>query len=358
MGPPNPRCPVDDDIRQLLDDPALRGEPLLEAISNLGSRHSVEPFRAVLSLSVPLDRPESGARDTVAAIGRHREAMEALLGRDPGFTVAALDLLHELDRTLRDPVFREDGSSEEALRLETRRAERSGRSLAVAVLTPEVPGGPAAGAPESGFVALRDGVRDLDDVTVDPAGDFVVLMPCTGGREGLRAAERFRRTLLAATGSGFCAGVAAAAGRSARASVLLSLARETARESRRTGAGIALHRPDRRSHPRVRLGGGLSARLRCEGIESEIDVEDLSLGGALLATPRRVNPGSEVILALRGTGARPAGFLIPSRVLRVLDGPTPGQAPWWAAVGFGRPARLRIAALFAGLQGPGPGEGA
>jgi hypothetical protein len=119
---------------------------------------------------------------------------------------------------------------------------------------------------------------------------------------------------------------------------------------------MALHRPERRAHARRAIGGGLSARLRTAGVESEIGVEDLSLGGALLTTPRRIDPGSEVVLALRGSDMRPAGFLIPSRVLRVLDGPTPGQAPWRAAVGFGPEARLRVAALLAGLQAPRAGE--
>ena len=366
MGPPNPRRPVLDDIRQFLGDPALRGGPLLEAISDLGSRHSVDTFRAVLSCSVPIDCPEHEARERVAAIERHRGAMEALLGRDPGFTVAAFDLMHEMDRTLRDPVFRDDsfdplpadpkagaarGHFELSLRQETRRAERSGRPLAVAVLSPQEAGDPAAHA-APGFEALRDSARDIDTVLKDEAGDFLVLMPCTGGREGLRAADRFRRCLGLATGTLYCAGVAAAAGRAGEAHVLARQARQALRQARQSGAGAALHRAERRSHPRVRVGAAFGARLRHEGVESEIGVEDLSLGGALFATPRRVDPGREVVLTLRRPGARPAGFLIPSRVLRVLDGPNPGHPPWKAAVGFGREARLRVAALLAVLHDP------
>lgn len=371
MGPPNPRRPVEDDIREVLGDKDLRGDLLIEALSTLGSRHSVEPFRAALGCSVPLDRPEPEARDTVAAIERHRGAIEALLGRDPGFTVAALDLLHEMDRTLRDPVFREEGPPaespgnggpgapgllEEALHLETHRAERSGRPLAVAILSREDSGGRVARDTGAGIAVLRDSARDIDVIAEDPAGDIVILLPCTGGREGLRAADRFRRSLLAATGGDYRAGVAAASGRAAHGHALLRLARQALQEARRTGSGTALHRPERRSHERILVGLGLSARLRCGEFELEVGVEDLSLGGALLATPRRVDPGCEVVLALRGSGARPAGFLIPSRVLRVLDGPAPGQAPWRAAVGFGKEARLRVAALLSGLGQPGTGE--
>ena len=371
MGPPNPRRPVQEDIRQVLGDPALRGEPLIEAIAVLGSRHSVEPFRTVLSCSVSLDCPEAEARDAVAEIERHRAAVEALLGRDPGFTVAAFDLLHEKDRTFRDPVFRQadadpatapqaggpgaDERLEDALRRETRRAERSGLPLAVAVLSPAAPGA-AAGAGGRAFAALRDSARDVDVVIAHPARDFIVLLPCTGGREGSRAADRFRRCLRAATDADFCAGVASAIGRAADARILLRQARQVLPEARGGGAGVALHRAERRAHPRLRVGGGLSARLRWEGLESDIGVEDLSLGGALLATPQRVDPGGDVVLALRASGARPAGYLIPSRVLRVVDGPVPGRSPWRAAIGFRREARLRVAALLAGLQGPSRGE--
>jgi hypothetical protein len=367
VGPRDLRRAVRDDIREVLGDEALRGDRLLEAIAVLGPRHSVEPFRSTLGYTVSLDSPEPEARATVAAIERHREAIEALLRRDPGFIVAAFDLLHEMERTLRDPVFRDEEPVpagnlraperfEEARDLESRRAERTGRSMAVVVLSPDRPGGLSGPAQGAGLAALRDGLREVDLLMESPLEDFVVLLPCTGGREGLRAADRFRRRLRDATGVSFRAGVAASPGRSADAELLTRLAWRAMQEARRTDAGIVRHRPERRAHARRGTGGGLSARLRNAGVESEIGVEDLSLGGALLTTPRRVDPGSEVILALRGSGIRPAGYLIPSRVLRVLDGPTPGQAPWRAAVGFHPEARLRVAALLAGLEAPRVGE--
>ncbi len=372
MGPRDLRRAVRDNIREVLSDEALRGDRLLEAIAGLGSRYSVEPFRSILGYTVSLDSPEPEARATVAAIEHHRVAIEALLGRDPGFIVAACDLLHERERTLRDPVFRDEEPFpvepvlagnvrapepfEEARDLESRRAGRCGRSMAVVVLSPDIPGGLSGPARGAGLAALRDGLREVDLLMGSPLQDFVVLLPCTGGREGLRAADRFRRRLRDATGVSFRAGVAASPGRSADAELLTRLARQAMQEARRTDAGIVQYRPERRAHARRGTGGGLSARLRNDGVESEIGVEDLSLGGALLVTPCRVDPGSEVVLALRSSGIRPAGYLIPSRVLRVLDGPTPGQAPWRAAVGFHPEARLRIAAILAGLETPRVGE--
>src|SRR5215813_13895946 len=84
------------------------------------------------------------------------------------------------------------------------------------------------------------------------------------------------------------------------------------------------------------------------GIESEILVEDLSLGGALLALQAPLLADGEVMLALRGRGPRPQGVLLPSRVVRVAEGPAPGRTPFRAAVHFRPEARLRVAALLAG----------
>jgi PilZ domain-containing protein len=356
---PDPKDALQDEIRKVLNENVVRGDRLIETIALLGPRHGADPFRAALSLVLPMEFNGAEARDTLACIERHRVEIEALLGRDPGFAVAAFDLLYEKERTLRDPVFRDERASpgprarppdllEDVLRRETRRSERSGRSLAVVVLSPDHP--MATGTAEAGLAALCDSARDVDSVAVAKSGDYVVVLPCTGGREGLRAADRLRRALLASTGMAFSAGVAAASGRTTDAHVLTSFAREALRDARGSGSGTALHRLERRAHSRILLGTAVPARLRNAGEESEIVVEDLSLGGALLSTPHRVTPGGDVILALRGPYALPAGFLLPSRVLRAQDGPTPGRAPFRAAVGFSPDARLRVAALLAGLR--------
>jgi len=357
-----------DDIRHILEDGALRGDPLVEAIAALGSRHAVEPFRVLLSLYPGIDVPESEARDRVERIEGHRAGLEGLLGRDPGFTVAAFDLLYEKERTLRDPVFREgrperatDASprpprpgpdaAAECLRLEARRAGRSRRPLTVIVLSADEPEAVPAGARENALTALRDGARDVDSVVLERGGDFVSVLPCTGGREGLRAADRLRRALRASTSCSYSAGVAAAPGAWADGAVLERQARQALCVARATGTGASLHRPERRAHARLPLGSAVPARLRSEGSESDVLVEDLSLGGALLRAEHRVSPGGEVVLALRGPSARPTGFVLPSRVLRSQDGPDPGRAPYRAAIGFSEEARMRVAALLAGLRG-------
>ena len=222
MGPRDLRRAVQDDIREVLGDPAARGDRLAESIAALGARHSLEAFRAVLSVSADIDCAEPQAREIVLAIDGRRRLLADLLGRDPGFAVASCDLLHEAGGRLREPVFRQEGSVppepegpgdgvaaptlQEAQRLETRRAERSGRPLAVVVLSADLPGGLSTEAFGPALAALRASARDVDYLAGAPPGDLIVLLPCTGGREGLRAAERFRATLVKATGCGWRAG--------------------------------------------------------------------------------------------------------------------------------------------------------
>ncbi len=365
-GPVDPldlRRTVQDDIRKVLGDPAARGDRLAEAIESLAARHPIEPFRAVLCCAAALDRPEDEAASLVLAIDGHRSDLEGLMGRDPGFAVAACDLLHEVDRTLREPVFRSGAVAagcasgaaglplEEALRREARRAGRSGRPLSVVALSPDGRLDAAVETLEAARLGLCGSARDVDFVGSLPPHDFIVLLPCTGGRQGLLAAGRFRRSLLATTGASWSAGVASRSGPIDHAELTTS-AQEALQTARGTGAGQLLHRQERRAHPRTTVGPSLPARLRLDGVESPVVLEDLSLGGALLGVHQRIDPGADVILALRQGAARPVSVAIPSRVLRVADGPVPGRAPWKAAVAFPGDAGLRVAGVLSGI-GPG-----
>ncbi len=367
MGPRDPRRTVQDDIREVLADPAARGDRLIEAIAAIGSRHSVEPFRLALGSTVSLERTEPQARDAIVAIDERRGLLESLLGRDPGFVVAGCDLLQESEPALRATVFRQeverapgretpaDGtvSLREAQRLETRRSERSGRPLAVVVLSPDPTETLAPEAFATALAALRGGARDADHVAGGPPLELIALLPCTGGREGQRAAERFLGTVGWTTVRVVRAEVPAAGGGAAAARVLEEGASSSFQQSRRDGTAVALHRAERRRHPRTSVGGTIAARLRRDGVESDVVVEDLSLGGALLGLERRPEPGTDIVLALRPPTARPAALVVPGRILRVSDGPSPGVAPWRAAVVFAPEARLRVAGILACLELPG-----
>jgi hypothetical protein len=367
VDPRDLRRTVQDDIRKVLADPASRGDRLVEALAGLASRHPIEPFRAVLACAATLECPEDEAGPLVLAIDRHRSGLQELMGRDPGFSVAACDLLHEVDRTMREPVFRSGAPPlwtspeefatplEESLRQESRRAQRSGLPVAVVVLALD---GDAPGAVDrrSARRGLCYSARDIDIVGILSPDLFVVLLPCTGGRQGLLAAGRFRRALLAATGAAWSAGVASETGQAADAVELIRKAREALATGRREGSGQALHRQERRAHSRTVVSVPVEARLRRDGVDWAIVLEDLSLGGALFTVQQRIDPGCEVILALRQGAVRPVATAIPSRVLRVADGPVAGQAPWKAAVSFGAEARLRIAGVLAEIDPRAPGE--
>jgi hypothetical protein len=366
VDPRDLRRTVQDDIRKVLEDPAARGDRLVEALAGLATRHPIEPFRAVLACVATLECSEDEAGPLVLAIDRHRSGLEELMGRDPGFSVAACDLLHDVDRTMREPVYRSGAPAvrtspdefaaplEESLRQESRRAQRSGRPVAVVVLAPDGDAPGAAGDRQAARRGLCDGARDIDVVGSLSPDAFLVLLPCTGGRQGLLAAGRFRRSLFAATGAAWSAGAASGSGPAADAVDLTRKAREALATARREGSGQALHRQERRAHSRTVVSVPVEARLRRDGVDWAIVLEDLSLGGALFTVHQRIDPGSEVILALRQGVVRPVATAIPSRVLRVADGPVAGRAPWKAAVSFGAEARLGIAAVLAEIDPRAP----
>src|SRR2546422_7601422 len=53
-------------------------------------------------------------------------------------------------------------------------------------------------------------------------------------------------------------------------------AKRSVEEARRAGTGAALHRPERRRHPRSSVGPAIAARLRRDGGESERSEEHTS----------------------------------------------------------------------------------
>lgn len=359
---------VEEKIRSVLADPSLRGARLAEAIHGLGARPHDEPFRLALRTVLPLDLSEDQARATLDAIEAHRAGLEANLGRDPGFSVAALDYLQDQEGTLRDPLFNQappegpaaarraaipnEASIEEIVGLELKRAERFARPAALVLLAPD-------GAPQEGeramlaaAAALRDGARDTDQVARLASAGFAVILPCTAREAALLAARRLRGALLRPTGVTWSAGVAAAPGDGRTATALERCARVALEAARvRGGDRAEAHHAERREHPR-RAASGLAGRLRREGTETAAAIEDLSLGGALIRTAERLEPGSECTLVLRETTARPREISAPLRVVRAAESPrTAGGAGWVAAVVFLSDAagRVRLAGLLADL---------
>jgi PilZ domain-containing protein len=358
------------EIRKVLGDPLLRGERFDRAVGEIGSRHDIEPFRALFRALTPIDLPEAQARSTLRAIEEHRASMESLLGRDPGLGVAALDYLHDLEGVIREPAVRdapaeqdprleseappETGSFEELCNLEARRGERTGRPLAAVVLAPDGDRADSEEAMEAAAACLRDRARETDHAHRTGCREFTLILPGTDGEQALAGAERLRRAFCAATGIAWSAGMAACAGPPWDVWALCGEARAAVREAReRGGDATRMQHPERREHPRKEVGPSLQASLSVEEtVEPDTVIEDLSLGGALLGTREDIPPGAEVRLTLREISPRPRQVEVASRVRRVEDATdaTPGPARR-AAVAFVEDGevRLRIARLLADL---------
>lgn len=362
MSPQDPNRAVHAEIRGFLGDRSLRGDALCRSLSDLGARHRIEPFRVAMHHLLGLDLPEARARGTVRLIEEHRDALSATLGTDPGFEVAAFDYLHEIEGRLREPVFRtgpavlppdragraeEDLPTAESVRMEARRVSRGGRPFALVSLAPD-PGSPVDLKMRADWV-MREAARDTDQAC-GTADDMTLLLPCTGLEEARIAADRYRRVLADSTGVPWSAGVVSSASEPEGAG-LEDSARAALRTARSAGGDrTAATRPDRRAHGRRPCGGAVSARFLEGGAGAEVGIENLSLGGALVATAAPLKPGERIVLGLRGTMARSREVVLPARVGRTLGRPgTP--ASWRSAVAF--PAdpghRVRVAGLLSDL---------
>jgi hypothetical protein len=358
----------EDELREVLGSPSLRGEELKSAIAKLGVRRGIDPFRACLWLLARIDRPEEEAGAIFDAVELQRALLQERLGRDPGLAVAALDSVLSPDGALRRATQRHapraefgmaaDGEApetpplEELLGSEVRRAARFREPLALLVLAPER-GGDDDSLMSRAAAILGQALRDTDHVArILPAG-YVAILPSTPGAGALDAAGRMRESLFAATGVFWSAGMAAAPDLPWEAEALARGAQEALRAARLAGGPhVVSCRPERRAHPRRLAGDLVAAVLREDGLDQEMTLADLSVGGALLGTAERLAPGSEVLLALRETSARPREARVVSRVVRVdRNPPDSGSAPWKTAVCFlaGSENRLKVAGLLADL---------
>jgi GGDEF domain-containing protein len=377
VDPRDLRRAVQEEIQEVLRGASARGPQLVSQLVGLGSRHGIEPFRSALFLLASVDRPEPDARALLGGIDAHRVDLESHLDRDPGLLVAALDYLEQQrPGDLGQPVFRASRPSatpgavpaglldaeEWRVRLgdEMRRGERFGHPVAAILFAPDRPPAGDGWLPACA-VALHEAARDTDQVALLPAERCGALLPCTRAPEAILVTERLRRALAAVSGLSWSAGVAVCEDRPWSEARILQQAERALLEVLRSGVATSrLYHPERRGHPRRPVGPSLEATLRGGGPDTEIVVEDLSLGGALIACPRRVPSGHAVELALREASPRSQPLRLASRVVRELPAALPeGAQPFRAALVFLGDAtdRLRIAALLADLRGPARAAG-
>ena len=374
MGAQGLKRAAEEDIRQVLGDGALRGGALREALARLGRLHGIEPLRAAARVLLRVDASEAEARGLLDSIEAHRLFLEERLGRDPGLLVAAVDSVLQADAPgVESPsnaparhgpgagaaVSRPDPCSiDDVLALELRRAERSGRPLAILLLGPEDSGAPDEETMAAAIPIVRDALRDTDQIArVLPEG-LVAILPATTGPQALRTAERLRLRLAAASRAPWCAGVAACPDLARDAATLASGARDALRAARLEALpeAVACH-PERRSRPRLRAAGWLAGAAQGGAARDDpaVRVEDLSIDGALLVTNERYEEGADVSLSLSQTSVRPRQAHVRVRVLRVDAESRRLGGPFRTAVRFsdGPDARRAIAALLADLRGAG-----
>lgn len=358
-----------DEIRAILGDPALRGERLAGAIRDLGERHATEPYRACLAAVASLDRSEPAARQVVLSIERHRSGLQARLGRDPGFAIAALDYLHQAGGLTHDgvaPMPRDAGrtgpasgerasreSLQRALALNVRRGERFGRPLALVVLRPDRSAAGRSRRPVVTVATLQGAVRDIDHAARILPDGFAFVLPCTSGQGAVTAADRLRLLLSSAIDAAWSAGVASCPEHPWDA-ILLARRAQAAVAMARAGGGdrtIWSH-PERRAARRRPIGSGaMNASLPGRSAPGGVAIDDLSMGGALVRTDAGLAREERVTLSLSGTSVRPRRAALSARVVRAERIGGGAGADWSVGLQFvdDERARSRVAGLIADL---------
>lgn len=308
-------------LRDLLDRTELRGPRLAEALEQVGREHGIEPFQACLGLVSARPRSAAEARHALSDIEAHRGDLERLLGRDPGFLVAAVDHLRDAAGASwgRMPAAFPAGTRaphveapfEDRLEAELRRSARTGRPLVLAILAPRRP--LADPAVVSAAAALDRARRDVDVLVrlVPPA--FALLLPAIDRPAGERAVRRLMEVAARASGAEWCAGLCASSGVEAEGVEALAGAALLALRLARREGGVRGPVAERRLHRRA-VRPPLEARIEDSGTSAEL--LDLSVSGARVRGGGTLPGDRTVALRLRGPAPRAREARVQGRVIR------------------------------------------
>lgn len=307
-------------IHDLLGRPELRGEILAEALEQAGRDHGAPPFQACLGFVSGRPRTEAEAREALRAIETHRGLLEARLGRDPGFLVAAVDHLggREAAGGRRPSAASGAGLAppeapfEDRLDAELRRAERTGRPLVLALLAPR---GPVEELSiEAAAAALKRARRDVDVVArLVPCG-FGVIFPSISRPAGERAASRLLEVAERASGTEWCVGLAQSRPEEPGIESLAAAALRALRLARSGGRAVRAA-AERRRHRRA-SGAELRARVASPLPERPVEIVDLSASGVRLRGASGLIEGDSLSLELTGPAPRGGSAQVRGRILR------------------------------------------
>jgi hypothetical protein len=308
-------------IHDLLGRPELRGESLAEALEQAGRDHGAAPFQACLGFVSGRPRTEAEAREALRAIETHRGLLEARLGRDPGFLVAAVDHLgvREASGGRRPAAASGAGLApaeapfEDRLDAELRRAERTGRPLVLALLAPRDPVEELS--IEAAATALHRARRDVDVVARLVPSGFGVIFPSIGRPAGERAAARLLDVAARASGTEWCAGLAESRPEEPGIESLAAAALRALRLARSGGRAVRAAAPERRRHRRA-SGAELRARIASPLPERPVEIVDLSASGVRLRGEAGLSEGDSLSIELTGPAPRGGAAQVHGRVLR------------------------------------------
>jgi PilZ domain-containing protein len=338
-------------IHDLLGPSGLRGELLAEALERAGREHTAPAFRTCLGLVSGRPRSESEAREALRAIETHRGLLEARLGRDPGFLVAAVDHLGVSEgvggrrpAASAGPPATAEAPFDDRLEAELRRSERTGRPLVLALLAPREPVEELS--IEAAAAALKRARRDVDVVTrLVPAG-FAMILPSVGRSAGERAAARLSEVAGRASGVEWCVGLAERDAAEPGIDGLAAAALRALRLAKSGDRAIRVAQPERRRRRRA-SGTGLRARIEAPLPARPAGVVDLSASGLRLHGAPGLREGEAVTIELRGPAPRRSTAKVRGHVLRREPSALEGSAV--LLLDGAEDASPDLAALLAGL---------
>ena len=309
-------------------------------------------FSCLLSRLTHLRFTEPEARRHLTRIQSHRRALRARLGRDVGLRVALLDYFHNLSRELKNPKVIEleafertersavtddltglynHGYFVEALKRETRRSERHGLRLALAIfdLDDFKHVNDTRGHPEGDKVIahtariIHKSLREIDVAARYGGEEFTAILPETAQTGAHIVAERIRRRVeehfrrRKGPAVTISAGIAAYPENAASSKELLERADEALYRSKGAGKNrVTMSSSERRRHLRVPVRHTVTVKGRAAR------AKNISRGGLLLSVKRPIDVGSMLNLVIqKGKNTPSLGLL--GQVVRVR--PTPGR---------------------------------
>lgn len=353
----------------LMADGATGADQLLAELQSLRRREGVPACSSALRLLVALDLNEPEAERLLGALLRHRDQLRAALGRDPGLSVAAMDLFANITPRLAQPAIIEQAASaglprldrcdpitrlpnrREGLRVlerELRRTRRYGRGLSL--LSLDIDGlrrvnsrlGHAQGDTVIRRIAeiLRVAVRDTDTLFRAGGDEFALVLPGTDRHAAYTVAERLRHEVGRRFDISFPAGSVAAPRLSGGVATAPDDAAEAGELLDRTAAALRLakaaggHRTvafhaEKRRHPRFPVRSGVRAQLAVAGSAGALQAApvDLSTHGASVRVVGEV-PAAGSMVELLWARSHPSfdddRLVREARVVRVAH--EPGRA--------------------------------